>query len=110
MTVTTQSVDDVRLGIGKVLERLREEFPDLTLSKIRYLVSQGLVRPDRSPSGYRQFAQSDMTRLVWLLRQQREPFLPLRVIRELLDTDPLKEQRREAIEHPLARPRREDAG
>ena len=85
MTATTRSADDVRLGIGKVLERLQEEFPDLTLSKIRYLESQGLVRPGRSASGYRQFTQSDLTRLVWILRQQREYFLPLRVIREILD-------------------------
>ena len=85
MTATTRSTDDARLGIGKALERLREEFPDLTLSKIRYLESQGLVRPDRSASGYREFAQSDLTRLVWILRQQREYFLPLRVIREILD-------------------------
>ena len=85
MTATTRSADEVRLGIGKVLERLREEFPDLTLSKIRYLESQGLVRPGRSASGYRQFVQSDLTRLVWVLRQQREYFLPLRVIREILD-------------------------
>ena len=85
MTATTCSADDVRLGIGKVLERLREEFPDLTLSKIRYLESKGLVRPGRSASGYRQFAPSDLTRLVWILRQQREYFLPLKVIREILD-------------------------
>ena len=85
MTATTRSVDDVRLGIGKVLERLREEFPDLTLSKIRYLESKGLLRPGRSASGYREFALSDLTRLVWILRQQREHFLPLKVIREILD-------------------------
>ena len=85
MTATTRSADDVRLGIGEVLERLREEFPDLTLSKIRYLESKGLVRPGRSASGYREFAQSDLTRLVWILRQQREYFLPLGVIREILD-------------------------
>ena len=85
MTSATRSADDVRLGIGKVLERLREEFQDLTLSKIRYLESQGLVRPGRTTSGYRQFDQSDLTLLVWILRQQREHFLPLRVIREILD-------------------------
>ena len=83
MMATTRSADDVRLGIGNVLERLREEFPDLTLSKIRYLESQGLVRPGRPASGYRQFTQSDLTRLVWILRQQREYFLPLRVIRDI---------------------------
>ena len=85
MTATTRFADDVCLGIGKVLERLREEFPDLTLSKIRYLESKGLVRPGRSVSGYRQFAPSDLTRLVWILRQQREHFLPLKVIREILE-------------------------
>jgi len=85
VTTSTRAAADVCFGIGQVLERLREEFPDLTLSKIRYLESQGLVRPDRSPSGYRQFAQSDLARLVWILRQQREYFLPLKVIRGILD-------------------------
>ena len=63
---------------------LREEFPDVTISKIRFLESQGLVNPERSPSGYRKFFEPDVERLRWVLRQQREHFLPLKVIRDRL--------------------------
>ena len=63
---------------------LREEFPDVTISKIRFLESQGLVNPERSPSGYRKFFETDVERLRWVLRQQREHFLPLKVIRDRL--------------------------
>jgi DNA-binding transcriptional MerR regulator len=63
---------------------LREEFPDVTISKIRFLESQGLVNPERSPSGYRKFFEADVERLRWVLRQQREHFLPLKVIRDRL--------------------------
>ena len=63
---------------------LREEFPDVTISKIRFLESQGLVNPERSPSGYRKFYEHDVERLRWVLRQQREHFLPLKVIRDRL--------------------------
>jgi len=65
------------LSIGDVLTLLREEFPDVTISKIRFLESQGLVNPERSPSGYRKFFEPDVERLRWVLRQQREHFLPL---------------------------------
>ena len=64
------------LSIGDVLTLLREEFPDVTISKIRFLESQGLVNPERSPSGYRKFFDHDVERLRWVLRQQREHFLP----------------------------------
>jgi DNA-binding transcriptional MerR regulator len=67
-----------------VLTLLREEFPDVTISKIRFLESQGLVNPERSPSGYRKFFEPDVERLRWVLRQQREHFLPLKVIRDRL--------------------------
>ena len=70
------------LSIGDVLTLLREEFPDVTISKIRFLESQGLVNPERSPSGYRKFFDHDVERLRWVLRQQREHFLPLKVIRD----------------------------
>jgi DNA-binding transcriptional MerR regulator len=73
------------LSIGDVLTLLREEFPDVTISKIRFLESQGLVNPERSPSGYRKFFDHDVERLRWVLRQQREHFLPLKVIRDRLD-------------------------
>ncbi len=69
------------LSIGEVLSLLREEFPDVTISKIRFLESQGLVDPERTPSGYRKFYGNDVERLRWILRQQRENFLPLKIIR-----------------------------
>lgn len=71
-------------SIGDVLAELREEFPDVTVSKIRFLESQGLVAPERTPSGYRKFSSTDLNALRWILRQQRENFLPLKVIRQRL--------------------------
>ena len=73
------------LSIGEVLNILREEFPDVTISKIRFLESQGLIDPERTPSGYRKFYESDVSRLRWILHQQKENFLPLKVIKERLD-------------------------
>ena len=75
------------LSIGDVLTLLRLEFPDVTISKIRFLESQGLVNPERTPSGYRKFYEHDVERLRWVLRQQREHFLPLKVIKDRLDED-----------------------
>ena len=72
------------LSIGDVLTLLREEFPDVTISKIRFLESQRLINPERSPSGYRKFYDADVERLRWVLRQQRDNFLPLKVIRDRL--------------------------
>lgn len=72
------------LSIGEVLGLLQEEFPDVTISKIRFLESQGLIDPERTPSGYRKFYEPDIERLRWILTQQRENFLPLKVIRERL--------------------------
>ena len=80
------------LSIGDVLTLLREEFPDVTISKIRFLESQGLVNPERSPSGYRKFFDHDVERLRWVLRQQREHFLPLTVIRDRLDAGDLDDR------------------
>jgi len=71
--------------IGAVCERLREEFPDVSISKIRYLEDQGLLRPRRTRGGYRLFSDGDVERLATILRLQRDEFLPLRVIRETLD-------------------------
>jgi len=76
------------LSIGDVLTLLRQEFPDITISKIRFLESQGLVNPERTPSGYRKFYEPDVERLRWVLRQQREHFLPLKVIKGRLEDDP----------------------
>lgn len=64
---------------------LSEEFPDITVSKIRFLESRGLIHPERSASGYRKFAEEDIGRLRWILRQQRENFLPLKVIKGRLE-------------------------
>ena len=73
--------DRAYLSIGEVLSLLKEEFPDVTISKIRFLESQGLLDPERTPSGYRKFYDTDVERLRWILRQQREHFLPLKVIK-----------------------------
>jgi DNA-binding transcriptional MerR regulator len=73
------------LSIGEVLGVLRDEFPDVTISKIRFLESQGLIDPERTPSGYRKFYESDVSRLRWILHQQKDNFLPLKVIKERLD-------------------------
>ncbi len=75
------------LSIGDVLTLLRQEFPDVTISKIRFLESQGLVNPERTPSGYRKFYDHDVERLRWVLRQQREHFLPLKVIKGRLEQE-----------------------
>jgi DNA-binding transcriptional MerR regulator len=69
------------LSIGEVLDLLKEEFPDVTISKIRFLESQGLLDPERTPSGYRKFYDDDIARLRWILTQQKENFLPLKVIK-----------------------------
>jgi DNA-binding transcriptional MerR regulator len=73
------------VSIGDVLSQLRDEFPDVTISKIRFLESQGLLVPDRTASGYRKFSGGDVERLRWILRQQKEHFLPLKVIKERLE-------------------------
>lgn len=74
-----------RISIGEVLEQLRPDFPGLNISKIRYLEAEGLVEPERTPSGYRKFSQQDVERLRYVLHAQREHYLPLKVIREHLD-------------------------
>lgn len=74
-----------RLSIGEVLEQLRPDFPGLNISKIRYLETEGLVEPERTPSGYRKFSVADVERLRYVLVAQREHYLPLKVIREHLD-------------------------
>jgi DNA-binding transcriptional MerR regulator len=74
-----------RLSIGAVLGRLREQFPDVTISKIRFLESEGLVQPARTASGYRQFTTADVERLRFVLAAQRDRYLPLKVIKEQLD-------------------------
>ncbi|WP_344445672.1 MerR family transcriptional regulator [Kitasatospora nipponensis] len=73
------------LSIGAVLAFLRDDFPEVTISKIRFLEAEGLVEPQRTPSGYRKFGPADLERLAYVLRMQRDHYLPLRVIREHLD-------------------------
>jgi len=76
------------LGIGEVLARLRPEFPDISVSKIRFLESEGLIEPARSPSNYRMFDAEDLERLRYILTAQRDQYLPLRVIKERLVPPP----------------------
>ena len=73
------------MSIGEVLSLLRPEFPEISISKIRFLEGEGLLEPERTPSGYRKFSQRDLERLRYVLTSQREHYLPLKVIREHLD-------------------------
>ena len=72
------------MSIGEVLARLREDFPDVTISKLRFLEAEGLVEPVRTAAGYRKYAPADIDRLSFVLAAQRDRFLPLRVIRDHL--------------------------
>ncbi len=80
--------DDRMLTIGSVVDRLRAEFPDISVSKLRYLEEQGLVTPRRTKSGYRLYSQDDFSRLVRVLTMQRDEYLPLKVIRRELERSP----------------------
>lgn len=82
---TSRPAAGERLTIGKVLARLRPEFPDVAASKIRFLEAEGLVTPTRTASGYRTFTSADVDRLHYVLAAQRDRFWPLKVIREALD-------------------------
>ena len=73
------------MSIGEILLTLKTEFPDITISKIRFLEGEGLIDPERTPSGYRKFHQEDVDRLRLILRMQRDEYLPLKVIRERLE-------------------------
>jgi DNA-binding transcriptional MerR regulator len=81
--------------IGAVCRRLKAEFPDISISKIRYLEDQGLLAPRRTRGGYRLFSEDDVDRLETILRLQRDEFLPLRVIRQELATSAAKGKRRQ---------------
>ena len=94
-------------SIGEVLSLLKEEHPDVTISKIRFLESQGLIDPERTPSGYRKFYQGDIDRLRWILTQQRDNFLPLKVIKRRLGEegfDPVAEIGERPDSLPLPEP------
>jgi len=84
MSATESAPPTAAVSIGDVLDQLRPEFADITISKIRFLESQGLIDPERTPSGYRKFSPADIERLRFILREQREHFLPLKVIKERL--------------------------
>src|SRR5689334_13335256 len=73
------------MSIGEVLGQLRGEFPDVTISKIRFLEAEGLVEPARTSSGYRKFSRDDVGRLRYVLAAQRDNYLPLRVIKSHLE-------------------------
>ncbi|POX58577.1 MerR family transcriptional regulator [Streptomyces sp. Ru62] len=93
----TAARDSGLMSIGTVLNVLRDEFPEVTISKIRFLESEGLIEPQRTPSGYRKFSAGDVERLGHVLRMQRDHYLPLKVIREHLDAM----ERGEAVPLPV---------
>src|SRR5256885_15630236 len=95
MSATADTPKRERLiRIGEVVRRLHEEFPDISISKIRYLEDEGLLTPQRTRGGYRLFGEDDVVRLQTILRLQRDEFLPLRVIREELDAPRATERKR----------------
>lgn len=98
----TSAGRDGRSTIGAVLARLKPDFPDVTISKIRFLEAEGLIAPKRTPSGYRTFSEQDVERLTYVLTAQRDRFWPLKVIREALDA---MDRGLQPPEHDLARPR-----
>jgi len=88
------------MSIGEVLSLLRPDFPEISISKIRFLEAEGLIEPERTPSGYRKFSHQDVERLRYVLTSQREHYLPLKVIKEHLD----------ALDRGLQPPALNDAG
>ena len=105
MTTTDQRSAARLHTIGEVCRRLQEEFPDISISKIRYLEDQGLLSPKRTRGGYRLFADDDVERLETILRLQRDEFLPLRVIREELELPGAERARRRS--HGIREPEEE---
>lgn len=99
----TAAAGEGLVSIGTVLSRLRDEFPEVTISKIRFLEAEGLVEPQRTASGYRKFSPRDVERLARILRMQRDHYLPLKVIREHLDAL----ERGEQIRLPAPGPQRD---
>src|SRR5215467_9660686 len=94
MTTTAQAPPPRLHTIGSVCRRLQADFPDISISKIRYLEDQGLLSPKRTRGGYRLFGEDDIERLETILRLQRYEFLPLRVIRQELAAGAGRERRR----------------
>lgn len=91
------------MSIGAVLDLLRPDFPDVTISKIRFLESEGLVTPERSGSGYRRFTAYDCARLRFILTAQRDQYLPLKVIKAQLDSQPDGELPEQVSPYPAPR-------
>ena len=89
------------LGIGEVLAQLQAEFPDVSVSKIRFLENEGLIQPARSPSKYRKFSPADVERLRYILTAQRDQYLPLRVIKDQLDAGGQDDSPRRAGRYPV---------
>jgi DNA-binding transcriptional MerR regulator len=83
------------LSIGEVLAQVQEEFPELSISKIRFLESKGLIDPERTPSGYRKFFPRDIVRLRRILQIQRETYMPLKMIKDILDEEEHQDAARE---------------
>ena len=94
MTTTARQQRERLLRIGEVVRRLSDEFPDISISKIRYLEDEGLLTPRRTQGGYRLFSEADLERLQRILRLQRDEFLPLRVIKDELDAPSASERKR----------------
>ena len=94
MTSTASQQHERPLRIGEVVRRLTASFPDISISKIRFLEDEGLLTPRRTQGGYRLFSEADLERLQTILRLQRDEFLPLRVIRDELDAPGQKERKR----------------
>jgi DNA-binding transcriptional MerR regulator len=94
MTTTARPTRSSRLTIGAVCQRLKDDFPDISISKIRYLEDQGLLTPRRTRGGYRLFSEEDVDRLRRILELQRDEFLPLRVIRQELAAPSRQERKR----------------
>src|SRR5438270_1751473 len=97
------------LSIGEVLVSLKTEYPDITISKIRFLEGEGLIDPERTPSGYRKFYSDDVARLKKILKMQRDEYLPLKVIKDRLaresdDGKPARAEQDAPAEDELAEP------
>ncbi len=101
---TTDGRREKAMTIGAVTKALKQEFPDISISKIRYLEDQKLLSPRRTPGGYRLYSQSDVARLRTILRLQRDEFLPLRVIRQELASPGAKRRERKRGESVLGTP------
>ena len=108
MSTATDLEDSGTITIGAVCRRLKDEFPDISISKIRYLEDQGLLTPKRTQGGYRLFGEDDVDRLEMILRLQRDEFLPLRVIRQELAMPSGKDWRRRRA--PTLRGEEEEVG